>query len=55
MPPVCCDAADPALRRWRRRQLVAAGLDELSAQRLAADPAADLHARLSQIEQGPQR
>jgi len=30
--------------RWRREQLMAAGLDELTAHRLASDAAIDVHA-----------
>lgn len=39
---------DRRLRRWRRAQLVDAGLDELSAHRVAADPDADIHATLTE-------
>lgn len=42
---------DRRLLRWRRAQLVAAGLDELSAHRVAADPDADIHATLADHEQ----
>lgn len=38
------------VRRWRRAQLVAAGYDELSAQRLASRADLDLHALLDQRE-----
>lgn len=36
---------------WRRRQLVAAGYDELAAQRLATDQAIDVHAMIELREQ----
>lgn len=39
--------------RWRRDQLLAAGYDELSAQRLATDELTDIHAMIVQREQPP--
>ncbi len=43
--------ADPGRTvRWRRRQLLAAGYDELAARRLAADPDADIHALVNLVE-----
>jgi hypothetical protein len=36
---------------WRREQLVAAGYDELSAQRLATDATVDVHAMIVMREQ----
>jgi len=44
---------DARTRRWRRVQLVAAGYDELSAQRLARRPDVDLHAVLDQPGSAP--
>jgi hypothetical protein len=46
---------DAWMRRWRRTQLVAAGYDELSAQRLARRVDLDLHAVLDQREQSTPR
>ncbi len=42
----------PTWRRWRRHQLVAAGFDEVTAERLAADEQIDLHATLTLLDQG---
>jgi hypothetical protein len=42
---------DARTGRWRRAQLVAAGYDELSAQRLARRGDVDLHAVLDQCRQ----
>jgi hypothetical protein len=42
---------DARTSRWRRAQLVAAGYDELSAQRLARRGDVDLHAVLDQRRQ----
>ncbi|HEX6364836.1 MAG TPA: hypothetical protein VF000_01710 [Agromyces sp.] len=39
--------------RWRREQLMAAGYDELSAQRLAVDASVDIHAMIVEKEQHP--
>ncbi|GIH73160.1 hypothetical protein [Sphaerimonospora thailandensis] len=36
--------------RWRREQLVAAGYDEISAHRLAADSMVDVHAMVARQE-----
>jgi hypothetical protein len=36
--------------RWRRLQLIAAGVDELSAHRLAASSDVDLHALLTRCD-----
>jgi hypothetical protein len=40
------------VRRWRRRWLIAAGYDELTAHRLARRDDTDLHALLVQRERG---
>lgn len=40
---------------WRRKQLLAAGYDELSAQRLATDELVDIHAMIVLKEQPPLR
>lgn len=42
----------PPWRRWRRHQLVAAGFDEVTAERLATDERVDLHATLILLDQG---
>jgi hypothetical protein len=49
--PVTPSRQDRAVRRWRRAQLVAAGYDEVSAQRLASRGGLDLHALLDRREQ----
>ena len=46
---------DAWMRRWRRAQLVAAGYDELSAQRLARRGDLDLHVVLDQCDSLPTR
>jgi hypothetical protein len=48
--PVTPSRQDGAVRRWRRAQLVAAGYDEVSAQRLASRGDLDLHALLDHRE-----
>jgi len=40
-----------AFLRWRRQQLMASGIDELSAHRLAANQAVDVHVMLLAREQ----
>jgi len=44
--------ASRAAWRWRRRQLVAAGFDEVTACRLAMRAEVDLHAVLSLVDEG---
>jgi len=46
MPPVPSRQDAVKTLRWRRRQLIAAGLDELSAHRLAGRREVDVHAVL---------
>lgn len=51
--PATASSQDPRRAwRWRRDQLVAAGLDELSAYRLATRPGVDLHEVLTMTESG---
>ena len=42
----------PEILAWRRRQLVRAGFPEALAERLADDPAYDLHALIELVERG---
>jgi hypothetical protein len=51
-PPVRTQPHGRSLK-WRRDQLMAAGYDELSAQRLATDSAVDIHAMIVEKEQRP--
>jgi hypothetical protein len=46
---------DARMKRWRRAQLVAAGYDELAAQRLARRGDLDLHVVLDQRDSSPAR
>ncbi len=46
IPPVDRNTPRGPLLRWRIDQLMDAGLDELSARRVAADPDSDLHATI---------
>lgn len=43
--------ADRAVRRWRRRQLLAVGFDEFTAYRMAANTQVDVHVMLLAREQ----
>jgi hypothetical protein len=40
------------VREWRRRRLLALGLAEAAARRLAEDPRVDLHAILDLVDRG---
>ena len=42
----------PEILAWRRRQLVRAGFSDALADRLADDPAYDLHALIELVERG---
>ena len=42
----------PEILAWRRRQLVRAGFSDALAERLADDPAYDLHALIELVERG---
>ena len=42
----------PEILAWRRRQLVRAGFSNALAERLADDPAYDLHALIELVERG---
>jgi hypothetical protein len=52
VPVTRASRASRAEWRWRRRQLVAAGIDEVTACRLALRAGVDLHLVLSLIDQG---
>jgi hypothetical protein len=51
IPALAPPRPERAILRWRRAQLVAAGYDELSAHRAAADPDVDIHAKITDQEQ----
>jgi hypothetical protein len=46
------DSSDADVVCWRERRLAAAGVDELTAHRLASDCAYDLHQLITLIEAG---
>ncbi|MGB3376365.1 MAG: hypothetical protein WBA87_14640 [Microbacterium sp.] len=50
MPVRASSSSSRALLRWRREQLVAAGLDEVSAQRIVRDGNVDIHALVMSAE-----
>ena len=52
VPPTPAAATSAKGRRWRRRQLVAAGFDEVTAERLASDDGIDLHVVLTLLDRG---
>jgi hypothetical protein len=51
IPALAPPRPEGAILRWRRAQLVAAGCDELTAHRAAADPHVDIHAKIKDQEQ----
>jgi hypothetical protein len=51
IPAMAPPPPEGAILRWRRAQLVAAGYDELTAHRAAADPHVDIHAKITDQEQ----
>ena len=46
------DRASEALWRWRRDLLAGAGMDQHTADRVAADPRFDVHAVIDLVERG---